>query len=923
MKKIYLVLLPLAANFLFSQNSQLYYSGIFLNKKNKPQNFLKVYNKNNGIYELTDGRGFAIIAAKENDTLIWNDGKNKLVAHRLGEFKDILETKTEKVEVSKVRSPAYDSLVAKELKDEFSFENSKEYLTKKSDDDFSAVRKIKKVTDNTYQLKEQAKKFIDFSGSFTTSFDIKTRNSIPNTQNRYAQGRSQNGQLEWQGPETGEMFSFGPDISSLGFNHHPYEYDRNGRLIPVGTGISPAKAYNNDIFKTVFSHNNQLRLNTSLKKAYHGEELRLSVDLGQQKDQMYFVDQYTVFNTFKTKLSSEILKFAVNLGFNYEENNSVNSNRTGLFNRVYQNALLTPISFSNAQNTHLANGLQRSYGQSADNPYFLLEQENKYNYRDRRRQFSFGLERNWSAFKLMINQSYENDRFLNIDYRNPSAYGFTNGLYSERSQQNKLYSSSISGSYPFGESYRRSVVSLNFLLNDRKSDVYNSLTKTEYQYQRTSQDYILNYKYDYLSYRSDISAGFNAGNAFYISNTSAKNTYWLPKVNAYLTFQNIFNWNNVDFKILGAYTEMSSEPEITKSYASYAITLLKAQNAYQYFPVAEAQTFRDLANINSKEGKAGFRLKLGYKISFEAEYFNRKVINDIFPVFDNAQLQLKNLADHTYSGYEANFNYDNIYLGTDFKMSNKVSFFKYKDVVDRVNAGYNNLPVAGFSDVYKTLSEGQVFGAVMGSYFERNPAGELIIDESGYPKKADGLKIIADPTPDFVVKFNHTINYKMFSLDINWEWKKGGQIWNGTQAVLDYYGRSQNSGDERTIKNYVFQGVNSNGSPNQTPVDFYNPAQQVSENRWTRYGYLGVAENYVQKADYVRINTISLTGKFDVGQFKRGLGITFYVNNILLWQANQGADSNQNFYDLDSGKGLDFFNLPSYKTFGCMVSFQF
>jgi hypothetical protein len=240
-----------------------------------------------------------------------------------------------------------------------------------------------------------------------------------------------------------------------------------------------------------------------------------------------------------------------------------------------------------------------------------------------------------------------------------------------------------------------------------------------------------------------------------------------------------------------------------------------------------------------------------------------------------------------------------------------------------VNTGYDNLALSGFNDIYKTLTEGRVLGSVMGSYFERDPNGKLIIDENGYPKKANGMKIIADPTPDFVLKFNHNFSYKMFSLDINWEWKKGGQVWNGTQAVLDYYGRSQVSGKERNIKNYIFQGVNANGNTNQIPVDFYDPNQSVSENRWTRYGYLGVAENYVQKSDYVRINNISLTTKFDVGKFKRGLGVTFYVNNILLWQANKGVDPNQNFYDFDNGRGLDFFNLPSYKIFGCMVSFQF
>ncbi|PIF46565.1 hypothetical protein CLU96_3603 [Chryseobacterium sp. 52] len=922
MKKIYLILLPLAANFLFSQSSQLYYSGIFLNKKDKPQNFLKVYNKNSGIYEFTDEKGFAFIAAKENDTLIWNDGKNKQVVYQLEELKRILESRIEQKRTQNVRSKAYDSLVAKEQKDEFSLENSEEFLSKKSDYGFYRVRKIKKIDKNQYTLKDQPDKILNFNGSFTTSFDVKTRNSIPKTQNRYVQGRPENGQLKWMGPETGEMFSFGPDISSLGYDNHPYQYDWNGRLVPLGDGATPAKTYDNNIFKTVFGHNNQLKLTTFLKRGYYDEDFRLSVDLGQQKDQMYFTDQYSILNSFKTKLSSRILKFSLNAGFNYDENKAVNSNRIGLFNRVYQNALLTPVSFSNTQNIWLADGLQRSYGQSADNPYFLFDQENKYNYSDRRRQFSFGLERNWTYFKLMINQTYEQDNFLNFDHYKPSSYGFVNGLQNERNQENRLYSSNAFGSYSFGHNRGRSLLSLGFILNDRKSNIYNSLTKTTYWYKRTSQDYIFNYKYDYDSY-SDLKFGLNVGNSFYISNTSNQNKYWLPKFTAYFTFEDIFNWHNTDLKFLGAYTQLSSEPEITKSYASYAMTLLNAQNVNQYFPLMEVETVRNLLNINNKERKIGFRFTGGYKLSFEAEYFNRKVTDDIFPVFENNKLQLKNLADHTYSGYEANFGYENIYLGTDFKTSHKVSFFKYKDMVDRVNAGYNNLAVAGFKDVYKTLSEGHVFGAVMGSYFERNASGELIIDEFGYPKKADGLKIIADPTPDFIVKFNHTVNYKMFSLDINWEWKKGGQTWNGTKAVLDYYGRSQNSAEERNNKNYVFAGVDSNGNTNQIPVDFYNPNQSVLQNRWTRYGYLGVAEEYVQKADYIRINNISLTGKFDLGRFKRALGVTFYVNNILLWQANQGADPNQNFYDTDNGRGLDFFNLPSYKTFGCMVSFQF
>ena len=64
MKKIICCCCHFTITLLQAQNSQLYYSGKFLTSKDKEQNFLKVYNKNSGIYELTDEKGFAIIAAK-------------------------------------------------------------------------------------------------------------------------------------------------------------------------------------------------------------------------------------------------------------------------------------------------------------------------------------------------------------------------------------------------------------------------------------------------------------------------------------------------------------------------------------------------------------------------------------------------------------------------------------------------------------------------------------------------------------------------------------------------------------------------------------------------------------------------------------------------------------------------------------------
>lgn len=921
MKKNYLLLLlPFTAIVLQAQDSNLYYSGKFLNHKNKPQNFLKIYNKNSGVYELTDEEGFAVIAAKPYDTLVWNHGKSSTVvrSYELKELKKILEGQVEKNYVQKIYSKAYDSLVSE--KDQFSIDDAQANLKISSHRDFSTVRILKQNKDSTYILKPQNTWTMLLNGNFSSSLEVKSHNTLPATQNKYVQGRSDNGNLIWNGPETNEMFSFGPDISTLAFDGLSYQYDENGRLIPSANGLKNAKAYHNNLFKTMFGYNNQLNINTVIKQEYK-EIFRLSLDLKQQKNQLYFIDQYNLNNAVKTKLNTNLGGYMVKFSFNYEENKATNTNRIGFFNRAYQNSLLTPISFSNAQQAFLGNGRQRSYSQYADNPEFLFTQDEKYRYHSRQRQLGLSADKSFGNFKLNITQSYENNFLWNLDQYQPSTHGFNGGIVNEREQNNRLYHSNIQGRYQLGEYYFKNVFSLNFILNDIKSDVYNSLVNKKNVYQRTSQDYIFNYNMEI--YSDDFEADFNLGNSFYISNTSAQNSYWLPKATGYLRFKDIFNWYHYEFKLSGSYSHLSSEPEITRSYASYATTLLKAENYYRYFPVHEVESFKGLSNINTKEWKIGGKMNLGYSISLEGEYFNRKSEDDIFPVFENSQLRVRNMADHTYSGYEFNFAYERLYLGQDFFATNKVSFFKYKDIVNRVAPGYNDNMIAGFQDIYKTLEEGQVLGAVKGSYFKRNGDGQLIIDDSGFPEKADGTKIIADPTPDFVMKFNHNLAYKRWMLDINWEWKKGGQIWNGTQSVLDYYGRSYDSGEERNIKNYVYQGVLANGNANQTPVDFYDPSQNVQQNRWSRYGYLGVAENYVQKADHIRINNISLSTYFPLNNSQRSVKLTFYVDNIMLWQANQGVDPNQSFYDAESGRGLDFFNLPSFKTFGCIVSFKF
>ncbi len=62
-------------------------------------------------------------------------------------------------------------------------------------------------------------------------------------------------------------------------------------------GLNPAKAYNNNLFKTTVGYGNHLSINAAMKR-YNEDQLRLSLNFGQEKDQTYFIDQFNIGNIF-------------------------------------------------------------------------------------------------------------------------------------------------------------------------------------------------------------------------------------------------------------------------------------------------------------------------------------------------------------------------------------------------------------------------------------------------------------------------------------------------------------------------------------------------------------------------------------------------------------------------------------------------
>ncbi|MEM9886872.1 MAG: SusC/RagA family TonB-linked outer membrane protein [Bacteroidota bacterium] len=386
------------------------------------------------------------------------------------------------------------------------------------------------------------------------------------------------------------------------------------------------------------------------------------------------------------------------------------------------------------------------------------------------------------------------------------------------------------------------------------------------------------------------------------------------------------------------------------------------QSGFTYFPRQGSQT---LVPSRTTDIEFGLDLRfLNNRIGLDLTYYTRQSKDQILNVpvsrmtgFQRATL---NSGELSTEGVEVVLNLSPVQT-QDFSWDIGINFSAWETVIESLAEGVQNQYLDGFtgSGIYNFAPDpitGEKFeyGQFFGGAFQRvndanntfnpdnpyNPDGALVIDDDptsanfGYPLVDPTTRILGNPNPDFLLGINNTIRYKDLTLSFLFDIKEGGDMWNGTQGALTFFGMSELTEDrDATLPDgspdydnatFVFEGVNaSDGSPNTV-------AAPLDENWYLGNGggFGSVAEHFVQDASFYRLRLATLSYTFNNNLLQNSpfsdLRLNFTGRNLLLWTPYEGIDPETSLVGSSSnGQGIDYFQMPNTRSYavGLNVSF--
>ncbi len=315
----------------------------------------------------------------------------------------------------------------------------------------------------------------------------------------------------------------------------------------------------------------------------------------------------------------------------------------------------------------------------------------------------------------------------------------------------------------------------------------------------------------------------------------------------------------------------------------------------------------------------------------DVAYYNTSVDNQIVTVrvspASGTILQTRNEGCIENKGLELTLNQD-ILSTKDFSWTATLNFSYNRGKVVSLPENVALIQGGQYGDIFTVAYVGESTTGLAGIDYERNAAGDVIIDENGLPKVSPVKQTyIGNREPDCLLGLGSTFTWKDLSLSFLLDGRIGGDVANITGRSLYSNGQNALLVPYRNRK-VVFKGVVDNGDgtyrPNTTPVI-------LDQTTFNSYIY-NVSSNFIEDGSYLRMSYVTLAYDFSnlmkrLGSSNpiKGLKCSLTGRNLFLLTKYTGADP-QVMPSASNGTGsmgIDNYSVPSLRSFNFNVNVTF
>lgn len=422
------------------------------------------------------------------------------------------------------------------------------------------------------------------------------------------------------------------------------------------------------------------------------------------------------------------------------------------------------------------------------------------------------------------------------------------------------------------------------------------------------------------------------------------NTFFYPSASLAWQFTKLKSFNNSKFlsfgKIRASYGEVGVQPDpylLSTYFIPYTIT-----ESYGPTLDASAQTYggggygrssvqgnENLEPERKKEFEVGADLRfVNNKVSLSGTYYKNKTVGAIFSVQVPATTGYTNTnanaAEIENKGVELDLGI-NWLRSKDLSVTTNLVASKNKNKVVSLK-GVKSFFLNGYTGQSSRAVEGYALGALWSVDFQKDEKGGLVLNTDGFPQNAASESVVGDPNPDWLGGITNTIRWKNLSFSFLFDHVQGGDVWNGTKGALYTFGTHAETGNEVTattdLKTYGGQTISAGTKFRGAIKDFGGGPVALTQAWYTDLGggFGPVGSQFIEDGTRTRLREISLGYSINGAGFRKktrfqSIDISLTGRNLALWTKYTGIDPETNNTGTSNGRGLDYFNNPSTRSY--------